>query len=99
MKNIEFQNIELTRKRFGSHNPRLEKISSAFKATPNFRDDAISLAGQDKNLAVGKKSGRIEAKTRIAHTKGIDFVTFTKADVVKYLLVYNSIDAYEKNKN
>lgn len=30
MKNIEFQNIELTQKLFGYHKTHLEKISSAF---------------------------------------------------------------------
>jgi phosphate starvation-inducible protein PhoH len=54
MKNIKFQNIELTRKRVGSHNTRLEKISSAFNVTLNSRDNTISLAGQDTNLAAGK---------------------------------------------
>jgi phosphate starvation-inducible PhoH-like protein len=51
------------------------------------------------DLATGKKSGLIEAKKLLTRIKGIDFVTFTKEDVVRHPLVSNIIDAYEKNKN
>lgn len=84
MKNIKFQNIELTQKRFGSHNTHLGKISSAFNVTLNSRGNAISLAGQDKNLAAGKKTRLIEVKKLLGRIKRINFVTFTKEDVVRY---------------
>jgi phosphate starvation-inducible PhoH-like protein len=45
MKNIEFQNIELSKKLFGYHNTHLEKISRAFNITINSRGNAISLSG------------------------------------------------------
>ena len=51
------------------------------------------------DLATGKKSGLVEAKKILTRIKGIEFVTFTKADVVRHPLVSNIIDAYEKNKN
>jgi phosphate starvation-inducible PhoH-like protein len=51
------------------------------------------------DLATGKKSGLIEAKKLLTRIKGIEFVTFTKEDVVRHPLVSNIIDAYEKNKN
>ncbi len=54
MKNIEFQNIELTQKLFGYNNIHLEKISSAFNITINSRGNAISLAGEDNDLAVAE---------------------------------------------
>ncbi|MCP3940337.1 MAG: PhoH family protein [Desulfobacteraceae bacterium] len=51
MKNIEFQNIELTRKLFGYHNTHLEKISKAFNITINSRGNTISLSGDAKNIS------------------------------------------------
>ncbi len=51
------------------------------------------------DLPTGKKCGLIEAKKILSRIKGIDFITFTKEDVVRHPLVSNIIDAYEKNKN
>jgi len=181
MRNIGFQNIELTQKLFGYHNTHLEKMSAAFNLTINSRGNAISLSGNDKDMDVaeklirqlydllqekfiltppdldaaintirqnnkaslkkiflntifvtaknraisprnqaqntyanaikendilfsigpagtGKKCGLIEAKKILTRIKGIDFITFTKEDVVRHPLVSNIIDAYEKNK-
>ncbi len=50
MRNIEFQNIELSKKLFGYHNTHLEKISSAFNITINSRGNAISLSGDAKQM-------------------------------------------------
>ena len=54
MKNIEFQNIELTQKLFGYHNTHLEKISRAFNITINSRGNAISLSGEDNDIEVAE---------------------------------------------
>ncbi len=51
------------------------------------------------DLPKGKKSGLIEAKKILTRINGIEFVYFTKEDVVRHPLVSNIIDAYEKNKN
>jgi phosphate starvation-inducible PhoH-like protein len=50
MRNIEFENIELTQKLFGYHNTHLEKISSAFDITINSRGNTfIILDAYEKN--------------------------------------------------
>jgi len=54
MRNIEFQNIELTQKLFGYHNTHLEKISNAFNITINSRGNAISLSGDAKDMDVAE---------------------------------------------
>ncbi|MCP4720423.1 MAG: PhoH family protein, partial [Desulfobacteraceae bacterium] len=51
------------------------------------------------DLPTGKKSGLIEAKKILTRINGIEFVYFTKEDVVRHPLVSNIINAYEKNKN
>ena len=55
MRNIEFQNIELTQKLFGYHNTHLEKISNAFNITINSRGNAISLSGDDKDMDAAER--------------------------------------------
>ncbi|MFN2357275.1 MAG: PhoH family protein [Desulfotignum sp.] len=50
------------------------------------------------DLPAGKKSGLVEVKKILSHIKGIDFVYFSKDDVVRHQLVSDIIDAYEKNK-
>ena len=48
MKNLEFQNIALAQKLFGTHNVNLEKIARAFGVTINSRGGAISVSGSEK---------------------------------------------------
>ena len=48
MKNIEFQNITLAQKLFGTHNANLEKIARAFDVKINSRGGAISVSGSEK---------------------------------------------------
>ena len=50
------------------------------------------------DLPTGRKSGLIEAKKILTHIKGIDFIFFDKADVVRHKLVSNIIDDYEKKQ-
>ncbi|MBA3010609.1 MAG: PhoH family protein [Proteobacteria bacterium] len=50
------------------------------------------------DLPTGKKSGLVEAKKILTRINGIEFIYFTKEDVVRHPLVSNIIDAYEKNK-
>jgi len=50
------------------------------------------------DLPSGKRSGLIQAKKILQGIKGIEFVYFTKDDVVRHQLVANIIEAYEKNK-
>ncbi len=49
------------------------------------------------DLPPGKKSGLVEAKNLLYDIAGIEFVFFTKNDVVRHELVSKIIDAYEKN--
>ncbi|MCP4669934.1 MAG: PhoH family protein [Desulfobacula sp.] len=51
------------------------------------------------DLPTGKKSGLIEAKKILTNIKGIEFIYFSKNDVVRHKLVSNIIDAYEKKQN
>ncbi|HGY11042.1 MAG TPA: PhoH family protein [Desulfobacterales bacterium] len=51
------------------------------------------------DLPTGKKSGLIEAKKILTHIKGIEFIYFSKNDVVRHKLVSSIIDAYEKKQN
>ena len=51
------------------------------------------------DLPTGKKSGLIEAKRILSNIKGIEFIYFSKDDVVRHKLVSNIIDAYEKKQN
>ncbi len=51
------------------------------------------------DLPSGKKSGLIEAQKILTNIKGIEFVSFTKEDVVRHKLVSNIINAYEKKQN
>ncbi|MGD9823469.1 PhoH family protein [Desulfobacter sp.] len=48
MKNLEFQNIALAQKLFGTHNVNLEKIARAFGVIVNSRGGAISVSGSEK---------------------------------------------------
>ncbi|NWH05759.1 PhoH family protein [Desulfobacter latus] len=48
MKNLEFQNMTLAQKLFGTHNANLEKIARAFDVKINSRGGAISVAGSEK---------------------------------------------------
>ncbi len=48
------------------------------------------------DLPRGKKSGLVETETLLKGIKGIDFIYFSKKDVVRHKLVSNIIDAYEK---
>ncbi|MCD4722996.1 MAG: PhoH family protein [Desulfobacula sp.] len=50
------------------------------------------------DLPAGKKSGLIEAKDILTNIKGIEFIYFSKDDVVRHKLVSNIIDAYEKKQ-
>ncbi|MBU8848310.1 MAG: PhoH family protein [Desulfobacterales bacterium] len=50
------------------------------------------------DLPSGKKSGLIEAKKILTNIKGIEFIYFSKNDVVRHKLVSNIIDAYEKKQ-
>ncbi|WDP89604.1 MAG: PhoH family protein [Desulfobacter sp.] len=50
------------------------------------------------DLPGGKRSGLVQAKKILTRIKGIDFIEFTKDDVVRHRLVSDIIDAYEKNK-
>ena len=51
------------------------------------------------DLARGQKSGLIEAERVLAGVRGIAFVRFTSADVVRHPLVQKIIDAYERDVN
>ncbi len=51
------------------------------------------------DLPAGKKSGLIEAKDILSKIKGIEFIYFSKDDVVRHKLVSRIIDAYEKKQN
>ena len=48
MKNLEFQNITLAQKLFGTHNANLEKIARAFDVKINSRGGAISVSGSEE---------------------------------------------------
>ena len=48
------------------------------------------------DLPAGKKSGLKEARSLLKKIRGIDFIYFTKDDVVRHKLVSRIIDAYEK---
>ena len=50
MKNIEFQNIALAQKLFGSHNSNLEKIARSFNVTINSRGGTVSIDGHEKQV-------------------------------------------------
>lgn len=50
------------------------------------------------DLPSGKTSGLIEAKNILTQIKGIEFLYFSKDDVVRHKLVSNIIDAYEKKQ-
>lgn len=50
------------------------------------------------DLPAGKKSGLIEAQKILINIKGIEFIYFSKHDVVRHKLVSNIIDAYEKKQ-
>jgi phosphate starvation-inducible PhoH-like protein len=51
------------------------------------------------DLARGQKSGLIEAERVLAGVRGLAFVRFTSADVVRHPLVQKIIDAYERDTN
>jgi phosphate starvation-inducible PhoH-like protein len=51
------------------------------------------------DLARGQKSGLIEAERVLKGVRGIAFVRFTSADVVRHPLVQKIIDAYERDAN
>ena len=48
------------------------------------------------DLPDGKISGLIEAKETLKRIKGIQFVYFSREDVIRHPLVQEIIDAYEK---
>ncbi|SDT83820.1 PhoH family protein [Desulfobacula phenolica] len=50
------------------------------------------------DLPSGKKSGLIEANKILTNINGIEFIYFSKHDVVRHKLVSNIIDAYEKKQ-
>jgi len=50
------------------------------------------------DLPSGKKSGLIEAGKILTRIKGIEFIHFSKNDVVRHKLVSSIIDAYEKKQ-
>jgi phosphate starvation-inducible protein PhoH and related proteins len=50
------------------------------------------------DLARGQKSGLIEAERVLAGVRGLAFVRFTSADVVRHPLVQKIIDAYERHE-
>lgn len=50
------------------------------------------------DLPAGKKSGLVEVRKILSRIEGIDFIYFSKEDVVRHQLVSDIIDAYEKNK-
>ncbi|MCK5349017.1 MAG: PhoH family protein, partial [Desulfobacula sp.] len=50
------------------------------------------------DLPTGKKSGLIEANKILTSIKGIEFIYFSKDDVVRHKLVSSIIDAYEKKQ-
>jgi len=50
------------------------------------------------DLARGQKSGLIEADRVLSGVRGIGFVKFTSADVVRHPLVQKIIDAYERDQ-
>ena len=54
MKNIKFQNIKLSQKRFGYHNTHLEKISKAFNLSLASRGNTLSLKGEDTDLTLAE---------------------------------------------
>lgn len=51
------------------------------------------------DLPKGKTSGLIEAKETLKGIRGIQFVYFSREDVVRHRLVQEIIDAYEKMEN
>ena len=50
------------------------------------------------DLPAGRKSGLVEVRKILSHIKGIEFIHFSRDDVVRHQLVSDIIDAYEKNK-
>ena len=50
------------------------------------------------DLARGQKSGLVEADRVLSGVRGISFVKFTSADVVRHPLVQKIIDAYERDQ-
>ena len=50
------------------------------------------------DLPTGKKSGLIETRKILTNIQGIQFIYFSKHDVVRHKLVSNIIDAYEKKQ-
>lgn len=51
------------------------------------------------DLPTGKTSGLIDAKKILTRIKGIEFIYFSKDDVVRHRLVSNIIEAYEKKQS
>jgi len=51
MKNLEFPNIALAQKLFGSHNTNLEKIAHAFEVQINSRGGELSITGPGERVA------------------------------------------------
>jgi len=50
------------------------------------------------DLPSGKQSGLVEIKKILNKIKGIEFIYFSKNDVVRHKLVASIIDAYEKKQ-
>lgn len=51
------------------------------------------------DLPRSKQSGLIEVRRILGHVKGIDFHTFSGADVVRHPLVQKIIEAYDNYQN
>jgi len=55
MKNLTFQNLELTRELFGHHNHNLDKICEAFKVKIDTRGNALLVSGDSQNVDLAEK--------------------------------------------
>ena len=51
------------------------------------------------DLPTGKKSGLVEASEILKEIKGLQFIYFTKHDVVRHRLVAKIIDAYDQKRH
>ncbi|MBU2453567.1 MAG: PhoH family protein, partial [Proteobacteria bacterium] len=55
MKNITFQNLDLTRELFGHHNQNLDKIGEAFNVEINTRGNSLLVNGTSQNTLLAEK--------------------------------------------
>ena len=78
--------------------PTLLERLSAFLTRIGFGTKAVITGDITQiDLARGQKSGLIEAERVLKGVRGIAFVRFTSADVVRHPLVQKIIDAYERD--